>query len=177
MYAIGTPGQAPRVLIQHEGFGDYDVREGEVMLDGAEPGQWVISEDGTKLLPYEPDAAARRVIQLRRLKRCRELAMALGCWTPKGQMDTDDASQAMLNLHAGRAATDPDYEVHWTMADNRDVIHTAADLIAAQHAMVDYLAAVHTHYRAARARLEAGEEIDVTQDWPEPNEPIHLQAA
>ena len=97
--------------------------------------------------------------------------------SPKGAVQSDLASQAKINgavLMAVLASqAGQPFSVAWTMANNSNVLHNAAEVIAMGQAVGLYVAACHAHGGAVKAAIDAAgdfaalDAIDINVGWPE----------
>lgn len=142
----------------------------------------VTAMDGGQIVfvPAQPDTAtelARAKIEkmdaIRQMKARRE---QYGCATPLGMMDSDEGSRNKLlgaiveaQISAGQGQP---FSISWTMADNVNVPHNAAQIIAAGRAVGQFINACHVKARALKQAVEQAadmaelEAINIETGWP-----------
>lgn len=98
------------------------------------------------------------------LKQRRDLAIAGGCMTPLGRVQTDSASLAAITRFAAAAdraqRRGEDFGVVWIMADNSHVQHDAIAMIALDHAVTVGITALRSVYNGFREALNAAVSLD-----------------
>lgn len=177
MFAIGTPGQQPRIVLVTNDIGaaEAQAEPGEVAVPISAPGEYQIADDGSqaelRTVPLAEQQAARMIELSDRFAA----EIAGGCDSPKGRVDCDDqAASRIANtlMFYQMAALDPASTTRWTMFDKSKVDHDFTELTAlgvaigtgfaqrfgVKQTIEDAISAATTP-----AELDA---IDITAGWP-----------
>ena len=97
-------------------------------------------------------------------KAYRSVRLGGGCDTPLGRVQTDDASRLSISAAAmvasANLATSPAWSIVWTMMDNKDVVHSAEQMIALAGAVTTFTAACQSASQSIRAALNAATTTD-----------------
>ncbi len=133
-------------------------------------------DGGTVIDPTAGDLELAKVRAWAAVKAARNAAASGGCETPLGRVDTTNASRVLITGAVQMAqlaqATGQPYSVDWTMADNGEVTHDGAAMIALGIAVGQHIADCWEHAQALRAAIDAAatvealSEIDVLSGWP-----------
>lgn len=176
-YAIGSPGQPPRVFFSGSDEAMlYQVAAGEVFVPVEEPGDYLISEDGLRCVPRPKTLDELRMEVWDRVKAQREAAIDAGAPTPHGAVDSDtdgrsNVAGAALSANIALSSGQP-YSITWTMLDNSTKTLNAVEMIEVGLAVLAHVDACHNKARAFRTEIEAAADeaallaIDVTAGWP-----------
>lgn len=141
---------------------------------------WLVSPAGAlaggELLDDPTPLEAARAATRARVKAKRDAFEASGALTPKGRVDTDNASlirisgavqAATLALSAGEP-----WAIEWTMADESVELLDAGEMIAVGLAAMAHVNACHERSRQLRAEIMAAENeadlaaVDIDSGWP-----------
>lgn len=177
IYAIGTPGGAPRLFIDNPAD---QCEAGEVAVEISEIGDYLISADGTGVQPRPLTLADQQKAALATLATLASAKLNLwaGGTAPAGGLQVDDVSTARINGWVSQALatklTGAAFGLsYWIMADNSHHPITGADdfITFAQAALAYKTAAVLNNGNlktsiAAAVDSTALAAIDPTQGWP-----------
>lgn len=178
IFAIGTPGQRPRILLTAT---DQDVAAlsadaGEVVVPVGGVADYVIAADGSEAVLRTPTLDEHRATIWVAVKSRRRRAEQAGCTTPWGQVQTDVESQSRIATYAANAPS-AGWSIDWTMADNTVVSLSGEDLRTMSWAVMQHLEACHVRAQALRAAIDAALSldavisIDIDAGWPDAGGP------
>jgi len=180
MYAIGLPGQPPRIVAMTDdvAFVERQLRPGEVMAPCDGPGDLVIAEDGLSAAPRAVPLAELKDEAWLAVKRLRESRIAAGCTVPGiGTFQTDEKS--MANVHEAvsgallAALTGQPYTIDFTLADNSRPTLNGTQMMLAGKVIGERKSAIHAYSQdVLRAAIYAAADeaelaaIDIEAGWP-----------
>lgn len=181
MFAIGLPGEAPRIVAMTTdmAFIAKQLREGEVAAPCEGPGDWIIAADGQSVSARDKPLGELQAEKWRAVKRRRDMLLAAGAAVPGvGTFQTDEKS--MANIHEAvtgallAGATGQPFTIEFTLADNSRPVLSAAQMIAVGKLVGERKSAIHAFSQdvlraaifgaASAAELDA---IDIEAGWPE----------
>jgi hypothetical protein len=116
--------------------------------------------------PRELAEESRRRIR-KRLRRRRDQVLAAGITLNGISVQTDDRSQHRIFAAAFAATQDPDLTVNWKTAAGDFVRIDAPTLIALAQAVRAHVQDCYDHESALLTALEAGENVDLDDGWPQ----------
>jgi hypothetical protein len=181
-YAIGKPGEHPRVFLStgYEQDAVLQLLADEVYFAAPDlpPEPYSISPDGKSLVATEWPLDKLKADRRRDARAVRDRLQSGGCMTPLGRVDTDTeksmpliqgaASGAGISLALGL----PYPAKIWTMADNSEVPHTPVQLVAMGMAVTAFVDACQQAYTAVKEKIDAAADaaalaaVDLTAGYP-----------
>lgn len=179
MYAIGHPGQPPRLIVTTENTDALTsyMKAGEVVVPITGFGDYVISAGGEYVQTRTKSLDELKMEKWIATKEIRDAKIKYGAPVPNvGRFDMDDGSR--VNLLGARemakdaiAANQP-LTIGWKLADNTIIPLTAAQIIACTDAVSQIYAAVHAASQQIYLQIiaattnEALDAIDINTGWP-----------
>jgi hypothetical protein len=150
MYAIGIPGAQPRIILITT---DYDkalakCREGEVAINVANTGDFVIDVDGFSVSDRVKSLEELKEIRWLEAKKLRDSAIDGGCNVPGvGIIDSDEISRQNVNgivtaAMIAKSASQP-LNMNWKLKDNSLVAMNADSLISMGMVLASFVAGKH----------------------------------
>lgn len=159
---LETPEQGVLTHITADIENDY-VHQGEIHHKGDRPSKAHIFDYSTKTWVDPRSLEDHKTAQWALIKAARNEA-EFGGFTWDGSIfDSDQVSQARIQGAVLLAASNPDFVVDWTLADNTVRTLTADDLITISQALGEHVSLQHSRARDARALLDQATSIREVQ--------------
>lgn len=173
IFAIGAPGQRPRILLTaiDQETAALSAAEGEVALPVSDVGDYVIDAEGAQALIRVPGLDETKAASWDAVKVLRRRAEQAGCMSAFGPVQTDADSRAIIASYAA-SADDHGDPIAFTLADNTQVLLDAAALRSLNLAVTSHLASCHANAQRLRAQIDAAVSaqelalIDIAAGWP-----------
>lgn len=137
------------------------------------PQEWLISPDGPfaggEILPPTEDAIEKaRFVKLLELKTRRNQLEKTGFVYLDEVFDSNQDSYNRMVGVSEIAKNDPDFEIEWTLANNKTIHLSNSEILGMLPALANYAVALHATYNNLKEQVNSADDINSINNiiWP-----------